>query len=224
MTLEGLPRALLQRPPSLPSAGSIGCGRRAPRARRLSYPPCRSRRPVRLESRSAPSNEPAPDDEEVRSVAARAVAEIGHDADTAAGIEGGEAEAAREPVVPLVDHGLISAPGSTHASPPCPSRPLFSRWLDRRLRPRPWRRRLRFRSRIGDRLRGRLRLRIRPRRRRLDHAPGASRVGAQDSTPVGFEISSTTSPACFAFTPWATSACATIPTRRSCSTTGSRRT
>src|SRR5688572_20174814 len=60
----------------------------------------------------APSNEFAPDDEEVRSVAARAVAEIGHDADTAAGIEGGEANAAREPVVPLVDHGLFSAPGA----------------------------------------------------------------------------------------------------------------
>lgn len=176
----------------------------------------------------APSNESAPDDEEVRSVAARAVAEIGHDADTAAGIEGGEANAAREPVVPLVDHGLFSASGPRRlnvcVAAVTRSRPLLSRRLDLRLRPRPWRRRLRFRSRIGDRLRGRLRLRIRPRRRRLDHAPGASRVGAHDSTPVGFEISSTTSPACFAFTSWATSACATIPTRRSCSTTGSRRT
>jgi hypothetical protein len=60
----------------------------------------------------APSNESAPDDEEDRSVAARAVAEIGHDADTAAGIEGGEANAAREPVVPLVDHILFSASGA----------------------------------------------------------------------------------------------------------------
>lgn len=52
LTLEGLRRALLQRPPSLSTTGSIGCGRRPPRARPPSYPLCRSRRPVRLESRS----------------------------------------------------------------------------------------------------------------------------------------------------------------------------
>ena len=75
----------------------------------------------------APSNEPAPDDEEVRSVAARAVAEIGHDADPAAGIEGGEANTAREAVVPLVDHGLFSAPGAGHLNVCVPTLPVHGR-------------------------------------------------------------------------------------------------